>query len=575
MADGKKIEIRIAATGGDQAAEEIRKVGAAAAEAQQASASQGFGGMLDGTKKRNEAHEERLSQIKEEEAALKRLEVEAEAANAAEIRAMKEKEEAAAQYAEKLEAQTREKQQSSGFKIPGIGRNAEVAMGMAGIAAAGAAAAKTLGQVMEGLESINTADLKKIDAAMADQIEQAKFWATALEDPIGALLKLTTGDTVGEAFAAMNEQIGLTARQMEGAFDRIIEGWERQRDEIKKITSEIQSANKILDARDAADVKQRDREDAELVRAGADPLEVERSRAKWNEKREIDSIDRGLDPHISEVNAKADRVVNARLDMQKLEAEAAKVAAAEAEVARLEEERDQLKKKPKRSTYTLGGLPTEGDPEIEANAKALDEARSNANYARATTPAASPEKMAEAVKRLKDMEDELARLQRELSDSRAMATEQKRGVREETAKTLGGIDYQQAQAKREEERKQAQKALEDQKRNDDLRVRNASVKEASGGVDFAKQGKRGDAAKQAKIADALSGFSEDLKNADTVEEVLTAKQELLKSSGLLGKAMVAALTAMANDQAELISRLQAIETTIKNNQALAAKNRTK
>jgi hypothetical protein len=95
MAEGKNIEIRIAATGGDQAAKEIQKV----QQASEAAASTGFGGMLDNSPVRDEAHEKRLAQIEGETAAI--LEQEAEWAKAleAELAGMKSKEAAAAEYA--------------------------------------------------------------------------------------------------------------------------------------------------------------------------------------------------------------------------------------------------------------------------------------------------------------------------------------------------------------------------------------------------------------------------------------------------------------------------------------------
>ena len=56
MADGKTIEIKIAATGGDQAAAEVRKVEEAAESlTNNPNASTGFGGMLDNIPERAEA----------------------------------------------------------------------------------------------------------------------------------------------------------------------------------------------------------------------------------------------------------------------------------------------------------------------------------------------------------------------------------------------------------------------------------------------------------------------------------------------------------------------------------------
>lgn len=67
MAEGKNIEIRIAATGGDQAAGEIQKVSDAAAATEAASkGSTGFGGMLDGVPERVDTVTAKVEDLKKE-----------------------------------------------------------------------------------------------------------------------------------------------------------------------------------------------------------------------------------------------------------------------------------------------------------------------------------------------------------------------------------------------------------------------------------------------------------------------------------------------------------------------------
>lgn len=177
----------------------------------------------------------------------------------------------------------------------------EIAVGTGAIGIAAKAAGETLGQVKEAFESIDTVKLRGIDAEMATQIEKAKDWSNALSDPIGALLKFTTGETVGSAFAGLNEQIALTAKSQAEAIDLIIKKGIKQADELKKLTDAIKAANAILDARDKADAAERDNKDAEDIRNGAAPEDVEAQRAKDEAAKEIERINRGLDPKAAEV----------------------------------------------------------------------------------------------------------------------------------------------------------------------------------------------------------------------------------------------------------------------------------
>ncbi len=183
-----------------------------------------------------------------------------------------------------------------------------IAAAAGAIGVATAAAAKTFGQIRDELDSIDITQLRAVDSAMADNIESAKSWATALEDPIGALLEFTTGETVASAFAGMNEQLELVAKQHEEAIDRLIAKGITQRDELKAMADAIKDANKILDAKDDADGKARDRADAKAIRDGAAPEDVAAKRAKDDGEKEIAKINRDLDAKAPGVQAAYDNL---------------------------------------------------------------------------------------------------------------------------------------------------------------------------------------------------------------------------------------------------------------------------
>jgi hypothetical protein len=312
MADGTDISIKLAATGGDQAATEIKKLEGAA---------QDTGGAL-------------------------------------------------ADMGQKADAGT------AGISVA---RVQQIAGAVGAVGAAAAAAGKTLGQVKEAFESIDTVQLRRIDAEMAKQIERAKDWSTALEDPIGMLLKLTTGETVASAFESMNEAIRNVAKQHEEAIDRLIERGIVQKDALKKMAAEIAAANEILDAKDDADAKARDRADEKEIRDGAAPEDVQARRAKDDAETELRKINRGLDEKAPSVQAAFDNLNQG-----------------------------------KRNLDAVSNAPDSAKPEgQEAVKKARD--------------------------RVKELQDEYDELQREFNTAKRVADEQRRGVREVQGGTVDGL----------------------------------------------------------------------------------------------------------------------------------------
>ncbi len=223
-------------------------------------------------------------------------------------------------------------------KLKGIAASA----GAIGVATA--AAAKTFGQIRTEIDSIDITQLRAVDSAMADNIESAKSWATALEDPIGALLELTTGETVASAFAGMNEQLALVAKQHEEAISRLIAKGITQRDELKAMAAEIKAANAILDAKDDADGKARDRADAAAIRDGANPEDVAAKRAQDDGEKEISKINRDLDSKAPEVQAAYNNLTAAKGNAERVAntdgAKAADIEKAKKQVEDLQKEYD-------------------------------------------------------------------------------------------------------------------------------------------------------------------------------------------------------------------------------------------
>jgi hypothetical protein len=91
-------------------------------------------------------------------------------------------------------------------------------------------------------------------------------------------------------------------RRAAQSHDRIITTSKEQAAELKKLTDEIKAANSILDAKDEADAKKRDREDAAAIRNGASPEDVAAKRAQDDQAVKFEKIDRDLKPAAEAAN---------------------------------------------------------------------------------------------------------------------------------------------------------------------------------------------------------------------------------------------------------------------------------
>jgi hypothetical protein len=261
MSQGKNIEIKIAASGGGQASAEMQKAEKSIREINTA---------LDKLAE-NDFSEENQTQIQ---------------ALTANLKQAKERYRELAAEAEQASEQQETFAQKSNI--------AGAAMIGAGIG--GAVVSKVFSEIAQGIASIDVEKLREMDAAMAEQVETARGWAEVLSDPVNGIQRLISGNTIGEAFGDVNTQLGLNAQMQAEAIDRIIQNGRKTAAEMKALAQEIAAANAILAAKDAADAKGRDAQDAERIRNGEAPEDVRSARAAYDRDKEIEAIDRGLEP---------------------------------------------------------------------------------------------------------------------------------------------------------------------------------------------------------------------------------------------------------------------------------------
>lgn len=268
MSAGKNIEIKIAATGGAEAAREFGKLETSIREVQAEVDKLASNDYSPENQKLLRDKQEELSELK-----IKYL----EAAEAAE---------AASEASEK------------------VGRKSNIAgAALVGAGIGGAFLGKQLAEIRKGFESLDVEKLRGIDAAMADQIQTAKGWAEVLTDPINGIQRLISGTTIAEAFAEANDQLARAAQQQAEAVDRVIMNGRRTAEQLREVAREIAAANAILDARDDADASERDKQDADRIRGGEAPEDVRADRAAYDRDRQLESINRKLEPKAATTQA--------------------------------------------------------------------------------------------------------------------------------------------------------------------------------------------------------------------------------------------------------------------------------
>lgn len=427
MSDGRKIEIRIAATGGDQAAGEIRKVEAAADDS--SNSVERFGGRTN-------------------------------LAGAAGIGA------------------------AAGLKILG----------------------EQLGKIREGVASIDIENLRELSPEMAKQAEEMGRIAEWFTSPLDAMQRAISGTTVGEAFADMNAQLAAQAQLHRENVDRIITDSKEQTAALKALSDEIAAANKILDAKDAADAKARDRADAEAIRNGGAPEDVRAKRAADDAEKEIERINRGL------VQKRAD--TNAAYDM---------IGITKGELGTLE--RDPKTKR----------------EDIEAAMQAVAAA-----------------------------EAAFARSKLELAIAEEVAAQQRRGVREGAAASVDGFSFEKQQRIERERQQAERDARAEQLRREraERQVSRTHLSDAADKLDATARGDAGKFRNAGlHVGGELGAVLQDIagKMADGTNEQEIAKlsQQFLAATQGFGGATISAMRQMISNQQALAKEVETLKSRLK------------
>ena len=501
MSDGKNIEIKIAATGGDQAAAEIKKVTAAATDAQE---TRGFGGMLDQVPERAEeaakAQDKWLEQLAKEEEQIKTLGAEHEKADWIEIQGLKNKELQAEIYAKGLEKRTKLEQKASADQaaaFDGVASKGAVAA----IAITAVAAAKTLATVFEQLEKIDDVELSKLDSQWVAQIERIKEFKQALSDPIGALVAWANdGTSVEDAFASMNEELQLGAQQRANDVDRIISRGSEQVEEIKRLTDELKSAHARLDAKDDADSAAQDRADAKAIRDGVPEEDVRANRAKINHQKGLESINREVE----------DKLVG------------------------LQESFELAKKQ-------------------RANVEELDR-----------SGIATPEDIKKAKAEAEQFEADFQRRNKAAEDARAIANDKRRGLNERTQGTIeDAVGDKRERQEREQQKKDQEKEREDAKREREKAAADRDREKSTSGV--ARQGEEAVRLLPKGVSEEfrkkVEKVSAGLQNGDQGGEV----KELIKLMDQLAEAVGKKSAKGDQDMTALRNKIAVLEGQLKNN----------
>jgi colicin import membrane protein len=87
---------------------------------------------------------------------------------------------------------------------------------------------------------------------------------------------------------------------------------------VNEASKELARANSVLDAKDAADAKGRDAEDAARIRAGDAPEDVRADRAGFDRDQEIKKINRELEEKAADARAKREAAEQAKVDRDKV-----------------------------------------------------------------------------------------------------------------------------------------------------------------------------------------------------------------------------------------------------------------
>lgn len=428
-----------------------------------------------------------------------------------------------------------------------------IAAAAGAIGVATAAAAKTFGQVREALESIDTEQLRAVDSAMADNIDSAKNWATALEDPIGMLLKLTTGETIASAFEGLNEQLKLNAEMTTQAVDRFIEKGAIQVDLIKKQAADLKAANALLDAKADTAAAERDGKNAQRIRNGEAPEDVAADEAQIQAAEKIARIEREQEESRVGIQAKFDAAAESRRNAESGKAASGRIDDAQAKFDAADEA---MKTDNFTSLTTLEERKDTARKELEA-VKIKDgvaAAATKANEAQAEANLRAYNEQKEQIEK----EDELANQRK--ATVRVKADNKVTDLGSDKSQRLVAEKAKADQAKAKADAaaaKVAADALRESQRAE-MEAKRTKLAGTAAGNEARIQG-------GGKKAGGLQGIGKDIGNADTEAEIAAVGEQIKAKQGELGAVTVAALKQMLAGQASLVKEIEILKQKIRNN----------
>ena len=166
---------------------------------------------------------------------------------------------------------------------------------MIGLAAGGRILGEIFGEIRKGIEGIDIEKLREVNPALAGDLEGLQKWSELFSDPLHSIMRFVSGNTIGEAFADVNAQLEAAAQGQHDAVMKIIENGRMTADEMKNLAKEIADSQKVISAKDAADAKKRDAEDAARIRGGASKEGVAADRAAYDRDQAIAAVNRDVE----------------------------------------------------------------------------------------------------------------------------------------------------------------------------------------------------------------------------------------------------------------------------------------
>mgnify|MGYP000238074888 FL=1 len=535
MSDGKKIEIKIAVVGGEQAAAEVLKVGDAAAELTRATGdpnqTKGFGGMLDALPEKAATAETGVKDLNAEVdamvAKMERASVETKETGAALEEVGSEAEATGPKLDKIINIQ---RAQVVAELAKGFGLMGEKMRDAAGeFAAADPKLAKTLENTALGLDSVSSA----LTGAAAGFALGGPFGAAvgtltgallpsfnaALDEMVTSLAKASAAESEAARMAAMladarNGNLTATLNAAE-ASAALAASYSQETAEIDKLIATIERRNKLTAANETADEAGGEREDARRIRNGEDPQTVKQERVAFNEAADIVKVDRGIESKRTGIRETKNAAIKAEGEFEGMK--------------------------------VRGGV--------------------------------TPEQLADSEKIVTDLKERVAQMEAALAEAESLAVPKKREIREKAAGKIEDLAGQRSQRKAAEKQRADADAEREEKRQEKEAAQ--SKREAGQAARDAGQGGLDDNARRAstrfgeagatagkkgneKLSAALAGISKTLENGTNEKEMAAVAEKFKAATEGMGGATLGTMERMLDIMTEQAKRVSVIEGRLKN-----------